>query len=197
MSETDADNQIAPTHSQINGELDEFDALVYSASIGDGRAISALAIACSPTLLAQAREALGEERAEEAEDLLQDLFVCLTQAALQFTPGRDHALEWLRARIQSLAVASPTDRLVALATDGDPDAVEQVISALSDMLVEEARAALGNAVSQDPEEIVHDLGEEMVEGFLTFERGKRGGIGFLRRRVRAMAKDRRAEEEGR
>jgi len=193
MMSEDTDDQIAAPDSPI----DELDALVHSASIGDRRAIGALAIACSPSLLAQARDALGEERASEDEDLLQELFVCLTQASLRFVPGWDHAHEWLRAQLRSLAVASPTDRLVALATDGDPDAVEQVMSAYSDMLLEEARATLGESLSHDAEDVVRDLGEEMVEGFLTFKRGKRGGVGFLRRRVRGMARDRRTAGKGR
>ncbi len=175
---------------------DLLDALVLKASLGDRRAIGALAVGLGPTLLEEAREALGARRADEDEDLLQDLFVCLSHGKLPFARGRDHGLEWLRAQLRSLAHASPTDRLVARAVDADPDAVEQIMTEYGDMLFEEARATLGARGGFDAEQVVKDFEEELLEGAVSCERGRRAAIGFLRQRIRAMARSRRRELEG-
>ena len=82
---------------------DPFDTLVREASRGDRRAIGALAIGYGPTLLAQAREALGEERRQEDADVLQELFLEMTEGAHPFEPGRQRAVEWLRGRVRVLA----------------------------------------------------------------------------------------------
>jgi hypothetical protein len=82
---------------------DPFDTLVSDASRGDRRAIGALAIGYGPTLLAQAREALCEERQQEDADVLQELFLEMTRGAHPFEPGGQRAVEWLRGRVQCLA----------------------------------------------------------------------------------------------
>jgi hypothetical protein len=188
-----ANDPIAATDAQLD---DMLDALVLKASLGDRRAIGALAIGLGPTLLKQAREALGAHRASEDEDLLQDLFVCLTHGKLHFARGRDHGLEWLRAQLRSLAYASPTDRLVARAVDADPDAVEQIMTELVDMLVEEARATLGARGWFEAEQVVKDFEEELLEGAVSCERGRRAAVGLLRQKIRAMARSRRRLLEG-
>ena len=73
----------------------------------------------------------------------------------------------------------------------------QVLTRLSDMLLEEARCVLGEALAHGAEDIVQDLGEALLEGLLSFDRGRRGGIGFLRRTVRGMARIWRRDAEGR
>ena len=172
------------------------DALVYKASLGDRRTIGALAVGLGPTLLKEARDALGARRVDEHEDLLQDLFVCLTQGKLSFVRGSDHGLEWLRAQLKSLAHASPSDRLVARAVDGDPDAVERIMTEYGDMLIEEARATLGGRGWFEAEQVVKDFEEELLEGAVSCKRGRRAPVGFLRQRIRAMARSRRRELEG-
>jgi len=188
MHATTADDPIASIDSQLEGDLDM---LVHRASLGDRRAIGAIAVAYGATLLACARLALGAERAREDEDVLQDLLVCMTHAKLPFVPGRDRALAWLEEQLTALTVASPTDLLVARAADGDPDAVARVLREHGEMLLEEAQAVLSGSVELDAEDVVQDLGEHLLEGALTFERGASGGIGFLRRTVRGLARARR------
>jgi hypothetical protein len=168
--------------------LDEFDALVLNAARGDRRAIGALAVGYGPTLLKQAREALGRSRVQQDEDLLQDLFVGMTQASFNFVPGRDQGPAWLQTQLRILAGASRTDLIVARATDGDVEAVAQVIEMFSDMMIEEARSVLGESLAHDPEDVVQALAEQMVEGCLTFGKGRRGAIRYLRRKVRAIAR---------
>ncbi len=188
-----AHTPMATTDVQLH---DLLDALVLQASLGDRRAIGALAIGLGPTLLKAAREALGPRRADEDEDLLQDLFVCLSHGKLPFVRGRDHGLPWLRRQLESLAHASPTDRLVARAIDADPDAVAQIMTELGDMLFEEARATLGARGWLEAEQVVADFEEELLEGAVSCERGRRAAVGFLRQRIRAMARSRRREIEG-
>ncbi len=177
---------------------DEFTALLVKAAQGDRRAIGAIACSHGRSLLKEARDALGPQRASEDEDVLQDLFVGMTHSTFEFVPGRDDPHAWLRERIRSLATASPTDLLVARAADRDPDAVAELLRRLSDMLLEEARCVLGEALAHGAEDVVQDLGEALLEGLVSFDRGRRGGIGFLRRMVRAMARiwRRDAEDNG-
>jgi DNA-directed RNA polymerase specialized sigma24 family protein len=167
---------------------DEFTALLFKAAHGDRRAIGAIACSHGRGLLKEARDALGPERASEDEDVLQDLFVGMTHGTFEFVPGRDDPHAWLRERIRS----------VARAADRDPDAVAELLRRLSDMLLEEARCVLGEALTHGAEDVVQDLAEALLEGLLTFDRGRRGGIGFLRRTVRAMARiwRRDAEDNG-
>lgn len=188
-----AHTPIAATDVQLRDMLDD---LVQKASLGDRRAIGALAVGLGPTLLKAAREALGPRRADEDEDLLQDLFVCLSHGKLPFVRGRDQGLPWLRRQLESLAHASPTDRLVARAIDADPDAVAQIMTEYGDMLFEEARATLGARGWLEAEQVVADLEEELLEGAVSCERGRRAAVGFLRQRIRAMARSRRRELEG-
>lgn len=182
----------AHADSQIR---DEFTALLVKAVHGDRRAIGAIACGLGRGLLEQARDALGPERAGEDVDVLQDLLVCMAHGTLDFVPGRDEPIEWLRARIRALASASPTDLLVARAADRDPDAVAELLARLSDMLLEEARCVLGEVLAHGAQEVVRDLGEALLEGLLSFDRGWRGGIGFLRRTVRTMARQWRRDAE--
>jgi len=186
-------DNIASLDSQL---LDELDALLLKAVSGDRRAIGAIAFGYGMTLLKEARDALSQARASEAEEVLQDLFVGMTQGIFEFVPGRDHAHEWLRERLEILATATSTDLIIARAADRDPDAVAQVFELLSGALLEEARAVLRECIAHDPEDVVQDLAEELLEGVVSFDRGRRGGIQFLRRRVREMARERRREAEG-
>jgi DNA-directed RNA polymerase specialized sigma24 family protein len=183
-------NKASRRHSahDVQSLDEEFTNLLIKAAHGDRRAIGAIAIAHGPGLLTEARKALGPERASEDEDVLQDLLVSMTHGTLEFVPDRDEPLEWLRARIRLLASTSATDLLVARAADRDPHAVAELFTLLSDMLLEEARWVLGEAFAHGAEDVVQDLGEALLEGLVSFERGRRGGIGFLRCVVRSMAR---------
>jgi hypothetical protein len=134
------------------------------------------------------------------EDMRQDttggLYAQWARPALPFVRGRGHGLEWIRAQIEGLAHASPSDRLVACAVDGEPDAVERIMTEYGDMLVEEARATLGGRGWFEAEQVVKDFEEELLEGAVSCERGRRAAVGFLRQRIRAMARSRRRELEG-
>jgi hypothetical protein len=82
--------------------LDEFDELVVQATRGDDRAIGAIAIALGPTLLEEARTALGE-LAQEADMVLEDFLLAMDHGRLRFRPGRTRAVPWMCRRIWTLA----------------------------------------------------------------------------------------------
>ena len=65
-----------------------------------------------------------------------------------------------------------------------------------DMLFEEARATLGARGGFEAEQVVKDFEEELLEGAVSLERGRRSAVGLLRQRIRAMARSRRRELEG-
>jgi DNA-directed RNA polymerase specialized sigma24 family protein len=82
---------------------DEFDDLVQRATRGDRRALGAIAIALSPTLLQEAREVLGEDFAQEAGDVLQDFFLMLLEGRSRFVPAHGRGLAWMCGIIRSMA----------------------------------------------------------------------------------------------
>jgi DNA-directed RNA polymerase specialized sigma24 family protein len=77
-------NSTPRTDAQLQ---DALDALAMRASRGDRRAIGAIAIAFGPRLLQEARAVLGDLE-QEAEDVLQDFFLCLVDRRSRFTPVR-------------------------------------------------------------------------------------------------------------
>jgi DNA-directed RNA polymerase specialized sigma24 family protein len=82
---------------------DEFDELVRRATHGDRRALGAIAIAVSPTLLEEARDVLGEDFAQEAGDVLQDFFLMLLEGRSRFVPAYGRGLAWMCGIIRSMA----------------------------------------------------------------------------------------------
>jgi DNA-directed RNA polymerase specialized sigma24 family protein len=80
----------------------DFNDLVWRATHGDRRALGAIAIAISPTLLEEARQVLGEF-AQEAGDVLQDFFVALLEGQSRFVPAHGRALEWMCGVIRAMA----------------------------------------------------------------------------------------------
>ncbi len=75
---------------------DLFDELLGKAVGGDRRAIGAIAIALGPTLYKEARHALGKGREHEAGDVVQRLFLAMTEGTLRFSGERGTGLEWMK-----------------------------------------------------------------------------------------------------
>ncbi len=82
--------------------LEAFDELVQKASEGDSRAVGAIAVAIGPTLLEEARVALGDFE-QEAEDVLDDFFLCLLDRRMRFTPAHGRAMPWMCGIVQAIA----------------------------------------------------------------------------------------------
>ena len=81
-----------------------------------------------------------------------------------------------------------SDVLVALATRGDPDAIASVFVELGDVMLEEARAALGPRREHAAADVVQDFLEQLLHrNAPRFDGGPGDGIPFLRRAVRAVA----------
>ena len=83
--------------------LEELDALVKAATLGDRDAVGAIAIAFGPMLLQEARAVLGEEWEHEGGDALQDLTEALMDRKLRFHPSRGSALPFLRGVVRGMA----------------------------------------------------------------------------------------------
>lgn len=83
--------------------LDELDAMVKAATLGNRDAVGAIAIAFGPMLLDEASAVLGEEWEHEAGDVLQELTEALLCRELRFHPRRGRALRFLRGVSCSIA----------------------------------------------------------------------------------------------
>jgi hypothetical protein len=81
---------------------DEFDDLVLNACRGDSRAVSAIAIAIGPTLLAEARAVLAEFD-QDAEEVLDDFLFRLLDGRLRFVPAHGRAMPWMCRMIHLIA----------------------------------------------------------------------------------------------
>ena len=92
-----------PRNPQTDAQLDaDLDDLVMRATHGDSRALGAIAIALSPTLLEEARTVMGDF-AQEADDVLADFFVWLVEGESRFTPGHGRARAWMCGVIRATA----------------------------------------------------------------------------------------------
>jgi DNA-directed RNA polymerase specialized sigma24 family protein len=102
--EIDSNPSKADLVKPANDPPQELDELVAHAARGNRRAIGAIAIAFGPVLVGIARFELGT--AEEAEDLVQDLYELLLQGeAWHFPPTRGRGLSWLRGLAVAMARA--------------------------------------------------------------------------------------------
>jgi DNA-directed RNA polymerase specialized sigma24 family protein len=99
-------NSTPRTDAQLQ---DALDALAMRASRGDRRAIGAIAIAFGPRLLQEARAVLGDLE-QEAEDVLQDFFLCLVDRRSRFTPARGRAIPWMCGIVRAIARKRRADR---------------------------------------------------------------------------------------
>jgi hypothetical protein len=89
---------------------EQFDELVVRAVGGDRRAIGAIAIALGPTLLKEARQALGEGREHQAGDVVQRLFLAMVEGTMVFAGERGTGLEWMKRIVREGArYPSPDD----------------------------------------------------------------------------------------
>ena len=77
--------------------------MVANAAKGDRFAIGCIAIALSPTLLAEAREVLGELFAQDGGDVLQDFVTALCEGTLTFPPIRGAGLPWMMKMVREKA----------------------------------------------------------------------------------------------
>jgi hypothetical protein len=81
-----------------------FDDMVFQASRGDRRAIGALAIAFTPSLLAEARAILAPEgRAHAAGDAVQDFLLSLAEGENVFLPCEGRAVAWMKGVVRAIA----------------------------------------------------------------------------------------------
>jgi DNA-directed RNA polymerase specialized sigma24 family protein len=98
--ETFETTETEPTpEMQRANQLDE---LAMHACDGDRAAIGAIAVIVGPRLLREVRLALGEYR-DEAEDVLQDLYLCLLDKMSPVRPARGDAVRYLCAVVRTLA----------------------------------------------------------------------------------------------
>jgi DNA-directed RNA polymerase specialized sigma24 family protein len=88
---------------------DAFDDLVERAFTGDRRALGAIAVATSDTLLDVARYELDDFE-HEAEDVLQDFFVAALEGRLAFVRGQERASVALVRIIREMARQCLADR---------------------------------------------------------------------------------------
>jgi DNA-directed RNA polymerase specialized sigma24 family protein len=105
MKTTNVHNkQFSFTHNpQTDAQLQaDFDDLAMGASHGDKRALGAIAIALSPTLLEEARAVMGDFE-QEAGDVLQDFFLTLAEGRSRFTPAHERAIAWMCGIIRAMA----------------------------------------------------------------------------------------------
>jgi DNA-directed RNA polymerase specialized sigma24 family protein len=99
-------NSTPPTDAQLQ---DDLDALVMRASLGDRRAIGAIAVAFGPRLLQEARAVLRDFE-QEAEDVLQDFVLSLVERQSRFTPAHGRAIPWMCGIVRALARKRRADR---------------------------------------------------------------------------------------
>ncbi len=84
--------------------LEEFDELVANAVQGDLRAIGAIAVVFGPALLKEARRELARSGCEDdAADVLQNVFVAMTEGSLTFPGERGTGLEWMKRVVREAA----------------------------------------------------------------------------------------------
>jgi DNA-directed RNA polymerase specialized sigma24 family protein len=110
----------SPLHPPTDAQRQEdFDDLVMRASHGDRRALGAIAIACSPALLAEARAVMGPF-AHDGEDVLQDFFLALLEGRSRFTPAHGRAVAWMCGIVRAIAQRHRAEREREQGTEDDP-----------------------------------------------------------------------------
>jgi hypothetical protein len=95
--------QLVPTERTDEQLLDELDELVLRATEGDSRAVGAIAIAFSPTLLEVAREELGPIHRQDDADVLQTFCLELMEGQHVFPRIRGAAIPWMKRMIRIIA----------------------------------------------------------------------------------------------
>jgi hypothetical protein len=81
---------------------DEFDDLMILACNGDRRALGAIAIALTPTLLEEARAELGCLE-KHAADVLAEALTTISEGAGGFDPTRERATVWMKRFVREIA----------------------------------------------------------------------------------------------
>jgi len=89
---------------------------------------------------------------------------------------------------EELDLLEELDALVKAATQGDRDAVGAILIAFGPMLLDEARAALGEAWAQQAGDVLQELSEALMGGELRFRPRRGRALPFLRGVVRSIAR---------
>ena len=126
---------------------------------------------------------------EEAEDVLQDVFIQVWRRAADFDENRGRPFTWLVTLARSRAI----DRLRSLASRertalaGSRDANEVVSDAASDAFLSEQRGLVNFALDQLPEEQRHPLMLAYFDGLTQSEIATRLGtpLGTIKTRMRS------------
>ena len=87
----------------------DFDLLVQRASRGDGKAIGAIAVAFTPSLLELAETELGPFK-DEAEDVLEDFFLFLLEGRWPYVSRPGDARPWLHRMVAAIARTRRSER---------------------------------------------------------------------------------------
>lgn len=93
------------TGAETEAELLEIlDRVLQRAARGDAQAVLTVTLAFGPTLLAEARKALGPVYQQDAGDVVQDFTLALLEGdALRFPAIRGAALPWMKRTVRRLA----------------------------------------------------------------------------------------------
>ena len=81
----------------------ECDPMVRAAAKGDQGAITAIVIGLGGPLHDEAVDALGEEHRQHSADVLQELFLALTEGKLEVDAEEGRALEWMFGVLRGIA----------------------------------------------------------------------------------------------
>lgn len=129
---------------------------------------------------------------EEAEDVLQEVFLQIWRRAADFDENRGRPFTWLvtlaRSRgIDRLRALGSRERVAAMAGAGANDASEEVSDAATDAIRSEQRGVVNSALSQLPEEQKRPLMLAYFDGLTQSEIALQLGapLGTVKTRMRS------------
>ena len=126
---------------------------------------------------------------EEAEDVLQDVFLQVWRRAGDFDENRGRPFTWLVTLARSRAIDRLRSRAARerLATASTQDAVEEISDAASDAFRSEQRALVSDALAQLPEEQKRPLMLAYFDGLTQSEIAEKLGapLGTVKTRMRS------------
>jgi RNA polymerase sigma-70 factor, ECF subfamily len=129
---------------------------------------------------------------EEAEDVLQEVFLQVWRRAADFDPNRGRPFTWLvtlaRSRgIDRLRALASRERVATVAGSGASEASEEVSDAATDAIRSEQRGVVNSALSQLPEEQKRALMLAYFDGLTQSEIATQLGapLGTVKTRMRS------------